>query len=463
MRSSQPNDLLRRARQANPSPSRPGRGMSRQELADAVNAYLYEKTEREYNLDDNYVGKLERGEHRWPNDLYREGFRSVLRSRADRDLGFYIVRGDASQAPLPEPSPDQDLRLPRNDFPLPTDRVDLPSHGRRAVLAGISALAVEFGLRGGAATRRGELGAGDVERLDALTSLYRSIDYEYGGGLLYAEVSRFAESMSDLIDSPSTEPTKRRLLSAIAAARQLAGWTAFDSGRHSDAQRHWLSAERAAVAAEELRLAARVRYSQARQFQHLHHNRDALESLHLARAQLDGHATPAITAMLHGSEAASLAALGDEKAALRSLQSAADSHETIVVDAEPEWMRFYDHGEILAQYGRVYRDLARRDARRGPEAVQWVTAAVRGFGAQNVRSEVLNEVGLCSALFLAHEPDEAVSAGLRAIARADQLSSRRIHDRIANLGRDLVRCRRTPEVEQFSRTVTLMRQESPTR
>nr|WP_239151684.1 hypothetical protein [Virgisporangium aurantiacum] len=67
--------------------------MSRQELADAVNTELSRTDPREANLDANHIGKLERGAHRWPNDLRRTAFRRVLQVASDRDLGFYIIRG----------------------------------------------------------------------------------------------------------------------------------------------------------------------------------------------------------------------------------------------------------------------------------------------------------------------------------------------------------------------------------
>jgi hypothetical protein len=92
-----PNHLLREARRRLPSPSGSGRPMSRQEEADAVNAYLAgnhdERYQREATLDANHIGKLERGEHRWPNDMRREAFRYVLGVATDADLGFYITRG----------------------------------------------------------------------------------------------------------------------------------------------------------------------------------------------------------------------------------------------------------------------------------------------------------------------------------------------------------------------------------
>ncbi len=418
--------------------------MSRQEVADAVNRYLARKGHNEADIDANYVGKLERGEHRWPRDSRREAFRAVLGGVSDAALGFYVVRG--------EPQEVADNAL------IEVERVEPAHGGRRALLSGIAGLIAALGLfaRGPLGDTRGHIGGSDVARLNAIVALYRSVDYESGGGVLRVEVGRFAEAASSLSDRPCSDTVRVALLAAIANARQLAGWAAFDTGHHSDAQRHWLSAERSAVAAGDLRLAARVRYCQARQFQHLRHNGDALDTLRLAREHLAGRATPAINAMLHGAEAASLAARGDRQEALVALGAATDAFDNIDPDREPEWMSFYDHGELLAQHGRVYRDLARADERHGKAAVRWVTEAISAFGAQNVRSTVLNEVGLCSGLFLAGEPHEAVTVGTRVIQHANQLTSQRVHDRIRNLRRDLVRYASDPEVADFSRALSMI-------
>jgi hypothetical protein len=88
-----PNERLRRARLALPSPSGSERPMSRQELADAVNAAAFADTGRVSVVSANYVGKLESGVHRWPNAVTRRAFRAVLGAELDADLGFFIIRG----------------------------------------------------------------------------------------------------------------------------------------------------------------------------------------------------------------------------------------------------------------------------------------------------------------------------------------------------------------------------------
>ncbi|MEV0733611.1 helix-turn-helix domain-containing protein [Polymorphospora sp. NPDC050346] len=324
---------------------------------------------------------------------------------------------------------------------------------RRTLLAGVTAVAAASGLLG---TSRpvGQFGMTDVARVRAITTLYRSVDYEHGGGALYREVARFAETVSDLLHGSVSDTVRPVLLTACAEVRQLAGWTAFDAGHHTDAQRHWLSAERAAVAADDARLAARIRYCQARQFQHLRHNRDAVETVRLAREHVGVMATPAITAMLDGAEASSLAALGQHDAAQARLVSATGAFEQADHTQEPDWMAFFDLGEVYAQYGRVYRDMARQDPRFGDQAVHWTTQAITAFGPQNVRSTVLNQVGLCSALFIAGAPDEAVTTGNTLLSRTRRLVSARVTDRVRNLRRDLTAHRARPAVRDFEHALT---------
>ncbi|MEU7171556.1 MULTISPECIES: hypothetical protein [Micromonospora] len=66
-----PNTLLTKARERLPSPRRPEQPTSRGELADLINSaltqlYLDRDLGARY-VDRHWVGKLERGEHRWPS------------------------------------------------------------------------------------------------------------------------------------------------------------------------------------------------------------------------------------------------------------------------------------------------------------------------------------------------------------------------------------------------------------
>lgn len=72
------NDQLRRARKRTASPTHTDSGLSRQELADLVNDWVWRHHDGKVVLATaNYIGKLECGIIRWPGDLYREAFRAM--------------------------------------------------------------------------------------------------------------------------------------------------------------------------------------------------------------------------------------------------------------------------------------------------------------------------------------------------------------------------------------------------
>lgn len=91
-----PNALLSDARKCLASPHRRGQHMSRSELADGVNSAL----DRLYPgrdmtaqfVDFRWIGKLERGEHRWPSDERRAALRHVLKVTSDAQVGLYCPR-----------------------------------------------------------------------------------------------------------------------------------------------------------------------------------------------------------------------------------------------------------------------------------------------------------------------------------------------------------------------------------
>jgi len=114
--------------------------MSRQELADAVNAYLAGRDDERYQceatLDANHIGKLERGVHRWPNAVRREAVRHVLGVATDSELGFYVVRGLRSASAVTVETWSSDL----GSSPESPDEAADGAVRRRTLLAKTAAL-----------------------------------------------------------------------------------------------------------------------------------------------------------------------------------------------------------------------------------------------------------------------------------------------------------------------------------
>lgn len=91
------NERLRSARRSRRSPSGSGRVLSRQEVADGCNQILHDMYasaghgSRWAGLTATYVGTLERGEVRWPNEDYRAALRAYFNA-TNIELGLYIDR-----------------------------------------------------------------------------------------------------------------------------------------------------------------------------------------------------------------------------------------------------------------------------------------------------------------------------------------------------------------------------------
>jgi hypothetical protein len=71
------NEALIAARVAQPSRSRPRHPLSRNELADLVNRYVWDHYRQQTPVDENYIGKFERGVVRWPGAVYREAILAI--------------------------------------------------------------------------------------------------------------------------------------------------------------------------------------------------------------------------------------------------------------------------------------------------------------------------------------------------------------------------------------------------
>jgi hypothetical protein len=91
------NAALERARLRVPSPTGSGWALTTQELAEAVNGYIYAEFGRKAFLDASDIRKLERGAVRFPRAHVRAGLRAVLGAADDAEIGLF---NDRSRRPV---------------------------------------------------------------------------------------------------------------------------------------------------------------------------------------------------------------------------------------------------------------------------------------------------------------------------------------------------------------------------
>jgi hypothetical protein len=93
-----PNDKFQDARERTKSPDHPDECLSRREVADQANAWIWEHYGKKYDLNSNYIGKIEQGVIRWPDAARRAAFRAILKVSKDSELGFVNARARSRRA-----------------------------------------------------------------------------------------------------------------------------------------------------------------------------------------------------------------------------------------------------------------------------------------------------------------------------------------------------------------------------
>ncbi len=244
----EPNDQLRRARERTESPHATGEALSRQELAELVNAWVYQHTEdqRVIELDANYIGKLEQGTIRWLRDPERRAaFRAVLGVTTDAELGSRRPRRSRTIV----------IGVERQRFL----RVGLGVGA--AAVAGPTALAALLPTQ---PTRvPSVVGMAQVAEVRAAAEAFAGWDARYGGGLMHEAVVAQLHYYAELLNARCCEAVRGELLTAVGSFAETAGYMADDDYAHDDARRMYRFALACAEEAGDWHLRAQVLCSMA--------------------------------------------------------------------------------------------------------------------------------------------------------------------------------------------------------
>jgi hypothetical protein len=448
-------------------------------LADAVNAYLAGKDDERYQceatLDANHIGKLERGEHRWPNDPRREAFRHVLKTATDAELGFYIIRGLRSEStatanewhpdlpPLPAARPGA-ATLGATDecggthTATSADAWDADDIYRRTLLHGALAGA-GLGLFGSALTiddiRHIATALHDARRyLDGTVvghlrdRLVQCADDDGRHGPKAALPPVLAVIAVVEHNARQVKPgVRRELLSVGARGAEFAGWLYRDIGVPELAD-YWR--DRATEWALEAGDHAMPGYVLLKKSQSAWDARDALRMLTLAQAVQDGPCPlPArVRAEAAQQEARGHAMIdGDIDAAERKLDQA---RELLASDSANG--RSGRDAELAAHYDRsllaMQTAICHCEAGQPEQAIDIYREALDpSIFSPRDHAYFLSLMGL--ALARADHPDEAANAGMRALPVAVAASSLRTVRELQRLRGQLCRWTDRAAVREF--------------
>lgn len=408
------NDRLRRARQHVESPHASGDHLSRQELAELVNAWVYEHTGRVIELDANYVGKLEQGTIRWMRDAERRAaFRAVLGVRTDAELG--LRRPRRTRTTVDDVDRQQFLRL---------------GLGAGAAAAGLGPSAIDELLTPAESTTvPSTVGMSHVADVRATAKAFEGWDLRYGSGLVREAVSAQLRHCAQLLDAHCSGRVRAELASAVGDFADTAGYMAFDAYAHEDARRLFRFALLCADAASDWHLRAKVLWSMARQAVWRDDPDSGLTLIEHAMVRSD-RLTATERAIMHTGRAHALARLGRTEDTIAAVGAADEEFANRHPDADPPSITYYTDAMHAGDTGRAFWTLA-VSGRRGTDVMERLNISIAGHGAG--RARMRSQVKLASLVMATGDPAEATELGLHALDAGTGVRSRRAADDLREL------------------------------
>lgn len=389
----EPNELLRAARLRMESPKTPGQSMTRQELADAVNAQVYRASGESRTvtaIDANHVGKWERGQVRRPAEHYRAALRVVLDVATDADLGFNhssthnIDDVDRKTFLKTALGTGAGLVLSRH-FPDPTaDANDLA-----AAIAGP-------------------------------TTYYRRMESVVSSEQLSPAVEAHLSLSSGIVNAKLRTSTGFGVLAEVSG---LSAWLAVDRGDNATARRRYVDAVNHAEHASHPLLVSYMTASLGHFAVDDGQARQGVRLLDRAAGQLDKTAPDTARAWLASLQAVAHAALGDRSATFSALRGA--EKLTSRQRGEPHWPWVFTFDEAKAaryQASALGRLGDLRGATSAFEAAQPALTSPKPRALAEVdQAQVMANAGLVG---------EACQLALNALNVAREYGSERITARV---------------------------------
>jgi hypothetical protein len=426
-----PNEQLRFAREQLPSWRTPGERLSRQELADLVNQWVFDHCREMVELAENYIGKLERGVIRWPNMRYRQALRAILRAETDAQLGFYMQRRRSTGASVSDVDRQQFFRLagtvmtlPWLDLFTPAAPTPVPAKVRRI----------------------------EIEQVRTAAKVFCSWDNAYGGGLARETVVAQLRWSAQFLHADCPESLRSELFGAVAELCTVAGFMAFDAGVHDDARRAFRFGLACAEQSGNWHLRGRLLGDMAVQAYSCGRLDEALTHAELALVRPE-NLTAHEQARLHVVRARALAKLDrvqDTLSAIGAADEALGRGNRGAVDRS--WEAPYDHAWHRGHIGKALFDLALAGRKAQAGAHLAYAAAHHGPGA--VRERAIVQTKYASLLMVTGDPRHAAVVGHRALDAVVNLNSWRAVDDLRELRRLAARHSAIPAARELSDRIT---------
>lgn len=405
----EPNHLLRAARERTPSHVAPGEPMSRRELAEAVNAWLWRTTGRRYEVDAHTIARWERGAVRWPQAQFRAALRHVLGADSDTALGF---RPASHGRPVPRPTAiatgpsldGMDLGVSPTEF---VARINLETPAPTCI------------------------GSTEVAQVRATTRALAMSENLHGGGLAAEAASAQLRWATRLLDARADKHTRAGIFEAVGNLAGVVAFSAFDIGDHTAANNCFRFGLWCAEQGGSWELRAATLADMARQAVYVGDLDDALTLIEHAQVRMDRltATTQTMVSVVRARLLALLGRHGDARAEVARADAYFAEHDPMTA---PPWMTYYDEAEHAGSTARALTPLALEQRQLG-EAAERLTTAIHLHSDAYPRSRAFSRARLATLTMRVGDPREAITIGRQALNDAASLHSKRMRDELKAL------------------------------
>lgn len=301
------------------------------------------------------------------------------------------------------------------------------------------------------------IGDSDVTQLEAITCSLRATDYQYGGGACRDAVVAQARWAQRFLGAECSDSVGRRLHLILGDLHNLAGWTSFDVGLHSEARSHFARALEQAKYAGDASLVANVLYRMGRLHLHRGSYQEALKFFQLGQIAAQESGCELTVAMLCANEAWAYALLGDSVQALKSLGRAEDEFARAEPSHAPVWVRFFGAADLNATIGVVHLSLPEPTSKRRETATASLARGLAIRGPDMTRSKTFELTALATSHLVEGDLDQGATVGQQAVDMAEQLRSARVIDRLAPLEEAARQRRHHGDVRDLAERIATLR------
>jgi transcriptional regulator with XRE-family HTH domain len=293
----------------------------------------------------------------------------------------------------------------------------------------------------------------DVQRE---TDILRAAIYRHGAGRQVRE--RIGQLLTHVTDLTRLAPDGRTRLQLLGAMGDLGGLAAYahrDLGDRLEANDYYLLAIQAAKAADDSALVGHLVVRMAGHHIELDEPDIVLDYLKAARAtttfgpgELSNQC--AIAAWAYAQQ-------NNPQGVHRAVGLAEEHFAKCPSQPGQRWqIRHTAEAELYSLTGAAFSELARHDARYGPEAIQRLGRARALREEPFARNDTLDAISLAESYLALHDVHEAVKAGAEALAQARRSSSRRVRTRLSAMAGQLATYERRSDAAHLIHEVDVL-------